>query len=121
MEKDGRKAEFDMYFSSSDQLRSDLSLAAADQASAFGIKINLIGVTWDEIYLKGKTAAVAWGGGRHHPYQLYTMNASEQIDKGIGNMSNYHNPKVDEYLHQALTSSSSKRPINTGSLPNGME
>lgn len=106
VEKDGRKAEFDMYFSSSDQLRSDLSLAAADQASAFGIKINLIGVTWDEIYLKGKTAAVAWGGGRHHPYQLYTMNASDQIDKGIGNMSNYHNPKVDEYLHQALTSSS---------------
>lgn len=106
VEKDGRKAEFDMYFSSSDQLRSDLSLAAADQAGAFGIKINLIGVTWDEIYLKGKTAAVAWGGGRHHPYQLYTMNASDQIDKGIGNMSNYHNPKVDEYLHQALTSSS---------------
>ncbi|MNC71566.1 Oligopeptide-binding protein AppA precursor [compost metagenome] len=67
VEKDGRKAEFDMYFSSSDQLRSDLSLAAADQASAFGIKINLIGVTWDEIYLKGKTAAVAWGGGRHYP------------------------------------------------------
>lgn len=106
VEKDGLKAEFDMYFSSSDQLRSDLSLAAADQASGFGIKINLIGVTWDEIYLKGKTAAVAWGGGRHHPYQLYTMNSSEQIDKGIGNMSNYHNPKVDEYLHQALTSSS---------------
>jgi peptide/nickel transport system substrate-binding protein len=106
LEKDGLKAEFDMYFSSSDQLRSDLSLAAADQASAFGIKINLVGVTWDEIYLKGKTAAVAWGGGRHHPYQLYTMNSSEQIDKGIGNMSNYHNSKVDEYLNQALTSSS---------------
>lgn len=106
LEKDGRNAEFDMYFSSSDQLRSDLSLAVADQASAFGIKINLLGVTWDEIYLKGKTAAVAWGGGRHHPYQLYTMNSSEQIDKGIGNMSNYSNAKVDEYLKQALTASS---------------
>lgn len=106
LEKEGRNAEFDMYFSSSDQLRSDLSLAVADQASAFGIKINLLGVTWDEIYLKGKTAAVAWGGGRHHPYQLYTMNSSEQIDKGIGNMSNYRNAKVDGYLKQALTSSS---------------
>ncbi|MGF7047334.1 peptide/nickel transport system substrate-binding protein [Paenibacillus sp. DS2015] len=105
VEKDGNKAEFDMYFSSSDQLRSDLSLATADQASAFGIQINLIAVSWDEIYLKGKTAAVAWGGGRHHPYQLYTMNATDQIDKGIGNMSNYHNPKVDEYLKQAITSS----------------
>lgn len=106
VEKDGLKAEFDMYFSSNDQLRSDLSLAVADQASALGIKINLLGVTWDDIYLNGKTAAVAWGGGRHHPYQLYTMNSSEQIDKGIGNMSNYHNPKVDEYLKLALTSSS---------------
>ncbi|MDH6371575.1 peptide/nickel transport system substrate-binding protein [Paenibacillus sp. PastF-3] len=106
LEKDGRNAEFNMYFSSNDQLRSDLSLAVADQASAFGIKINLLGVTWDDIYLKGKTAAVAWGGGRHHPYQLYTMNSSEQIDKGIGNMSNYYNPKVDEYLTLALTSSS---------------
>ncbi|RAU98633.1 ABC transporter substrate-binding protein [Paenibacillus sp. YN15] len=105
VEKNGRKAEFSMYFSSSDQLRSDLSLAVADQASAFGIKINLIGATWDEIYLKGKTAAVAWGGGRHHPHQLYTMNSSEVINTGYNNMSNYENPKVDEYLRRAITAS----------------
>lgn len=105
LEKGGRKAEFDLYFSSNDQLRSDLSLAVADQATELGIKINTIGATWDEIYLKGKTAAVTWGGGRHHPYQLYTMNASNEIDKGINNMANYRNPKVDEYLNQALTAS----------------
>jgi peptide/nickel transport system substrate-binding protein len=92
-----------MYFSSSDQLRSDLSLAVADQASEFGIKINAIGATWDEIYVKGKTAAVAWGGGRHHPHQLYSMNSSQRMNKGIDNMSNYKNPKVDEYLQKALT------------------
>ncbi|WP_212942956.1 ABC transporter substrate-binding protein [Paenibacillus antibioticophila] len=102
VEKNGIKAEFDMYFSSSDQLRSDLSLAVADQATEFGLKINLIGATWDEIYLKGKTGAVAWGGGRHHPHQLYTMNSSEVIDTGYNNMSNYKNPKVDEYLKKAL-------------------
>lgn len=106
LEKNGQKAQFDMYFSSSDQLRSDLSLAVADQAIQFGIKINTIGVTWDEIYLKGKTAAVAWGGGRHHPHQLYSMNSSQRMNKGIDNMSNYHNPKVDEYLNKALTASS---------------
>lgn len=105
VEKNGRKAEFDMYFSSSDQLRSDLSLAVADQATQFGIKINTIGVTWDEIYLKGKTAAVAWGGGRHHPHQLYSMNSSLRMNQGIDNMSNYQNPKVDEYLKKALTAS----------------
>ncbi|MCM3701654.1 ABC transporter substrate-binding protein [Paenibacillus macerans] len=106
VEKNGRKAEFDMYFSSSDQLRSDLSLAVADQATEFGININLIGATWDEIYLKGKTAAVAWGGGRHHPHQLYTMNSSEVINTGYNNMSNYKNPKVDEYLKKALQAAS---------------
>lgn len=105
VEKNGRKAEFDMYFSSSDQLRSDLSLAVADQAKEFGIKINLIGATWDEIYLKGKTAAVAWGGGRHHPHQLYTMNSSKVINTGYNNMSTYQNTTVDEYLNKALTAS----------------
>lgn len=106
VEKNGRNAEFDMYFSSSDQLRSDLSLAVADQALELGIKINTIGTTWDDIYLKGKTAAVAWGGGRHHPYQLYTMNSSKERNKGINNMANYQNDKVDEYLELALTASS---------------
>lgn len=103
VEKNGRKAEFDMFYSSSDQLRTDLSLAVADQARELGIKINLVGATWDEIYVKGKTAAVAWGGGRHHPHQLYTMNSSKVIDTGYNNMSNYKNPKVDEYLDKALT------------------
>ncbi|SDE91143.1 peptide/nickel transport system substrate-binding protein [Fontibacillus panacisegetis] len=103
VEKDGRKAEFTLYFSSSDQLRSDLSLAVADQAAEFGIKMNTVGTTWDDIYVKGKTAAVAWGGGRHHPHQLYTMNSSKVFDQGINNMSYYRNPKVDEYLDKALT------------------
>ncbi|QMV44809.1 ABC transporter substrate-binding protein [Cohnella cholangitidis] len=106
LEKNGRKAEFEMYFSSSDQLRSDLSLAVADQASELGIQINLIGSTWDEIYVKGKTAAVAWGGGRHHAHQLYSMNSSLRMNKGIDNMPNYRNPKVDEYLNKALTATS---------------
>ncbi|TVY04628.1 ABC transporter substrate-binding protein [Cohnella terricola] len=106
VEKNGRKAEFDMYFSSSDQLRSDLALAVADQAKEFGIKINTIGATWDEIYLKGKTAAVVWGGGRHHPHQLFSMNSSERMNNGIDNMSNYRNPKVDEYLKKALNATS---------------
>lgn len=103
VERNGRRAEFDMYFSSSDQLRSDLALAIADQAKEFGIKINTVGATWDEIYLKGKTSAVVWGGGRHHPHQLYSMNSSLRMNKGIDNMANYQNPKVDEYLNKALT------------------
>lgn len=103
VEKNGRKAEFDMFYNSSDQLRTDLSLAVADQAKELGIKINLVGTTWDEIYMKGKTAAIAWGGGRHHPHQLFTMNSSKVINTGYNNMANYSNPSVDEYLDKALT------------------
>lgn len=106
LEKNGLKAQFDMFYSSNDQLRTDLSLAVADQALELGIQINLIGATWDEIYVKGKTGAVAWGGGRHHPHQLYTMNSSKVIDTSYHNMSNYKNEKVDEYLDKALTAAS---------------
>ncbi|AOT72486.1 ABC transporter substrate-binding protein [Geosporobacter ferrireducens] len=102
VEKDGMKAEFNLLFSSSDQLRSDLSLTVADMAKEFGIKINAIGKTWDEIYIEGKANAVLWGGGRHHPHQLYTMYSSKVIDQGYNNMTVYINPAVDKYLDRAM-------------------
>lgn len=102
VERDGLKAEFNLLFSSSDQLRSDLSLAVADMAKELGIKINTIGKTWDEIYIEGKANAVLWGGGRHHPHQLYTMYSSKVIDQGYNNMTDYMNPTVDKYLDSAM-------------------
>lgn len=102
VEKDGLKAEFDLLFSSSDQLRSDMSLAVADLALEFGIKINAKGMTWDEIYVKGKENAVMWGGGRHHAHQLYTMYSSKVLNQGYNNMTHYTNPTMDEYLDKAM-------------------
>lgn len=102
VEKNGLKAEFTLLFSSSDQLRSDLSLAVADMAQKFGIKINAVGATWDEIYVKGKENAVMWGGGRHHAHQLYTMYSSTAMNQGYNNMTHYSNPVVDEYLDKAM-------------------
>lgn len=102
VEKDGQKAEFDLLFNSSDQLRSDMSLAVADMAKEFGIQINAKGMTWDEIFVKGKENAVMWGGGRHHPHQLYTMYHSSVINQGYSNMPHYINHIVDDYLDKAL-------------------
>ncbi len=102
VEKNGVKAEFDLLFSSSDQLRSDMSLAVADMAKEFGIKINAKGMTWDEIYVKGKENAVMWGGGRHHAHQLYTMYSSKVLNQGYNNMTHYTNHVVDEYLDKAM-------------------
>ena len=102
VEKDRLKAEFDLLFSSSDQLRSDMSLAVADMAKEFGIRINAKGMTWDEIYVNGKENAVMWGGGRHHAHQLYTMYHSGTINQGYNNLTHYTNPVVDEYLDKAM-------------------
>ena len=104
VEKDGLKAEFELYYSSKDQLRSDIALVVADMAEQFGIKINTVGAPWDEIFMEGKASAVVWGGGRHHAHQLYTMYSSKVIGKGIYNMPNYQNSKVDQYLDQAMSS-----------------
>lgn len=109
LEKNGLKAEFNLYFSSSDQLRSDLSLAVADMARNIGIKINAIGATWDEIYIKGKANAVMWGGGRHHAHQLYTMYSPKVINQGYNNLTVYKNPKVEEYLDKAMHASTQEK------------
>lgn len=105
VEKDGLKAEFDLYFPSSDQLRGDIALAVADQALGLGIKINIIGATWDEIFIQGKANACLWGGGRLHPHQLYTMYSSQVINTGYNNMPSYINPTSDDYIKKALYAS----------------
>lgn len=74
-------------------------------AQELGIKINAIGATWDEIYVKGKENAVMWGGGRHHAHQLYTMYSSKVFNQGYNNMTHYTNPAVDEYLDKAMHAS----------------
>lgn len=101
VEKNGRKASFKLYYSAADQLRSDLSLATAQQAKAFGIEIEPVGATWDEIYKVGKANAVMWGGGRHNPSQVYANYSSKVWDTGYNNMPQYKNPVVDKYLDQA--------------------
>ncbi|GIH24588.1 nickel ABC transporter substrate-binding protein [Acrocarpospora phusangensis] len=103
VEKDGRKAEFTLLYPSDDQLRSDLALAVAEQARGLGIAVTTKGSTWDGIYLDGKANAVTWGGGRHHPHQIYEMYSSKVIDTGYNNMPQYTNPTVDGYLDQALS------------------
>lgn len=102
LEKNGLKAEFNLYFPSSDQLRGDIALAVADQAIDLGIKINIIGATWDEIFVQGKANACLWGGGRLHPHQLYGMYSSDVINTGYNNMPSYTNPISDAYMKKAL-------------------
>lgn len=112
VEKNGLKAEFDLYYPSSDQLRGDIALAVADMAQELGIKINVLSGTWDELFNKGKSNALLWGGGRLHPHQLYTMYSSKVIDEGYHNMPVYTNPIVDAYLDKAMQASTQEEANN---------
>lgn len=102
VDKDGVEAQFTLLHSATDKLRSDIALVVADQARAFGIDIQVEGTSWDNIFRRGKANAIVWGGGRHHPHQLYSMNSSAVHDIGINNMPQYTNPVVDGYLASAL-------------------
>lgn len=105
VEKGNLKAEFDLLYNASDQLRSDMALAIADMAKKLGIQITTKGMTWDEIFVKGKENAVIWGGGRHHPHPIYTTYHSSVINQGYNNLTHYTNPVVDSYLDKAVQAS----------------
>lgn len=104
-EKDGTKAEFDLYYSSSDQTRQALSVAVSEQAKKLGIKINLVGTNWDEIYANQYSSAVLYAYSSVDTFNLYLQYHSKEADDRYMNPGLYSNPVVDGYLETALRSS----------------
>lgn len=103
-EKDGLKAEFDLYYPTADQLRANVAIEAAGQAEALGIKINLVGSNWDEIKTVTHQVALLYAGGRNHPNQFYTSHNPEMAGHGWMNVTFYDNPKVLDYMNKAMRS-----------------
>ncbi|AKB36870.1 Dipeptide-binding ABC transporter, periplasmic substrate-binding component [Methanosarcina siciliae C2J] len=103
-EKNGTEAEFDLYYSSSDQTRQALSVAVSEQAREMGIKINLIGANWDEIYANQYSSAVLYAYSSIDTFNLYHQYHSKEADAAYMNPGLYSNPVVDGYLESALRS-----------------
>lgn len=104
-EKNGTEAEFDLYYSSSDQTRQALSVAVSEQAQKMGIKINLIGTNWDEIYANQYSSAVLYAYSSIDTFNLYQQYHSKEADDTYRNPGLYSNPVVDGYLESALRAS----------------
>jgi peptide/nickel transport system substrate-binding protein len=104
-EKNGTDAEFDLYYSSSDQTRQALSVAVSEQARKLGIKINLKGTNWDEIYANQYSSAVLYAYSSIDTFNLYQQYHSKEADDTYRNPGLYSNPDVDGYLESALRSS----------------
>lgn len=103
-EKDGLKAEFDLYYPTADQLRTNVATEAAMQAKDLGIRINLVGSNWDEMITKSHDSALLYAGGRQHAGQFYTSHHPDMAGRGWTNITFYNNPKVTEYLERAMKS-----------------
>lgn len=103
-EKIGTKAEFKLYYSSDDPTRQALSVAVSEQARELGIKIDLIGASWDEIYANQYSSAVLYAFSNIDTFTLYLQYHSKEADDTYRNPGLYNNPVVDEYLEAALKS-----------------
>lgn len=103
-EKNGTEAEFDLYYSSSDQTRQALSVAVSEQARKLGIKINLVGTNWDEIYANQYSSAVLYAYSSIDTFNLYQQYHSKEADDTYRNPGLYSDPVVDGYLELALRS-----------------
>lgn len=104
-EKDGLKASFELYYPSKDQLRSNVALAASEQAKTLGIDIKLVGSNWDEMITKSHEVALLYAGGRHHPNQFFESHNPDMAGKGWTNITFYNNPTVTAYMEKAMESS----------------
>lgn len=104
-EKDGIKAEFELYYPTQDQIRTNVAVEAANQAKELGINIKLVGSNWDEMITKSHEVALLYAGGRHNPNQFFESHHPSTAGKGWTNITFYNNPKVTEYLEKAMNSS----------------
>lgn len=103
-EKNGTKAEFKLYYSSDDPTRQALSVAVSEQARKLGIKIDLVGASWDEIYANQYSSAVLYAFSNIDTFTLYLQYHSKEADDTYRNPGLYSNPVVDGYLEAALKS-----------------
>lgn len=105
-EKNGVKAEFDLYYPTKDALRTNVAVEASSQAKELGIHINLVGSNWEEMITKSHEISMLYAGGRHNPNQFFQSHHPSTAGKGWTNVTFYNNPKVTEYLEKAMRASS---------------
>ena len=103
VEKNGVKAEFRCVYPSGDSVRQAVGMAVAEQLLAIGIKVNIEGMSWDEIMLVMFSEAVLMGWGSSIPNETYYLYRSEgALLDDFYNPEGYRNAVTDAYLNAAL-------------------
>ena len=105
MEKDGLKAEFSCIYPAGDSVRQAVAMAASEQVADIGIKINIEGISWDEIMQRMFSEAVMMGWGSSSPNETYYLYRSEgALLDDYYNPEGYRSDVTDDYLEAAMES-----------------
>lgn len=103
VEKNGLKAEFDCVYPTGDSVRQAVGMAAAEQLLAIGIKVNIEGMSWDEIMNVMFSHAVLMGWGSAIPNETYYLYRSEgALLDDFYNPEGYMSDVTDGYLNAAM-------------------
>ncbi|WP_310225243.1 ABC transporter substrate-binding protein [Paenibacillus qinlingensis] len=102
VEKGGLKAQLSLFYPSSDVTRQSLAIAAADMLKPVGIQVKAEGKSWDELEKQMHANPVLFGWGSHDPLEMYNVYSSKFGGVEYYNPGYYTNPKVDNYMTQAL-------------------
>jgi peptide/nickel transport system substrate-binding protein len=106
LEKGKLKAVFTLVYPAEDSLRQALSLAVSDQMKPLGIKIEVVGKSWDEIAKVMHSDAVLWGWGSHDPTEINMIYNTKWAGIEWNNAEFYSNPTVDKNLNAAMNAKS---------------
>lgn len=106
LEKGALKAQFPLIYPSGDVTRQSLALAAADMIKPIGIKIDVLGKSWDEIGKLMHSSAILMGWGSNDPLEMYNLYSSKYKGVEYYNTGFYGNPAVDEWMTKALRATS---------------
>lgn len=103
VEKDGLAAEFRCVYPSGDSVRQAIGMAAAEQLLNVGIKVDLEGMSWDEIMNVMFSEAVLMGWGSAIPNETYYLYRSEgALLDDFYNPEGYMSDVTDGYLEAAM-------------------
>lgn len=104
VEKDGLKAEFKCVYPSGDSVRQAVGMAVAEQLLDIGIKVDIEGMSWDEIMKVMFSEAVLMGWGSSSPNETYYLYRSEgALLDDFYNPEGYQNDITDAYLDAAMS------------------
>ena len=96
--KDGVRAEFDLLYMAPDTVRQALAADFAEQMAPLGIKVNVQGLSWDDLEPQSYSQAILWGWGSNSPVEIYELNHSQ----GWGDYACRASETTDGYLDLAV-------------------